>query len=73
MKVIDYKLICRKCGKQMGALSMAYIGVPHNTGVKACTCIECLPKSLDEAEANGYDEKIIKEFREWIAAGRTNG
>ena len=57
----------------MGALSMAYIGVPHNTGVKACTCIDCLPLALDEAEANGYDQNIIDDFRKWVDAGRTNG
>ena len=57
----------------MGALSMAYIGVPHNTGVKACTCIDCLPIALDEAEANGYDQNIIDDFRKWVDAGRTNG
>jgi len=66
MNVIDYTITCSQCGKKLAVVSLAYFGVPHNSGLSEGCCMECLPTQLDKIESEGYNPDVIKRIRDWM-------
>ena len=65
VKAWEETLTCAKCGKKMGIVVISSIGTPHQF-LGDATCIDCLPKILDEAAKKPELKERVEKIRKWL-------
>lgn len=65
MNVLENELNCSICNCKVGLLTRVVNNTNHDLSL-SIVCMDCLPKSLDNAEARKYNPQVIQHVRDWL-------